>query len=281
MIRKFTLNWFGCLGALASCLGAQFDSFQVEEVVPQVICLEAGGKQITSILRGSDLKLLVKAQVWADGKPIKAVFTQLGPPSDSRRTLSFLASPQCPLGSGYQVMATGQDGGYVRLPVLLTIVPIGDDRATLPDTANLAEVTQIQSGQRIVVSEAVAPLVTATIPNPLLIPPTGETKKILIQGRNLQGITEIRVRKFESPARYKGDQGLVPFRQLGEDIEVQLVASATTVMGTRYRMDLMVKKYLAASLVVMVGFPSATPIAPTPQTSQPNEVVIPLIPKAE
>jgi len=118
-------------------------------------------------------------------------------------------------------------------------------------------------------------VVTATIPAPLVIPPDGKLQKVLIQGKNLKEITEVRVRKSGSPARYKGAQGLLPFRKILDGLEVEVVAATTTVVGTEFILDLLVKRYLAASVLMKVGYPDEkkAEIVPVQESN-----VIPLIP---
>lgn len=256
-------------------LQGQTLSKQVTEVVPKSIFLEAGGRQVTAILRGSGVPSFRQIQVKRQGQAVRAIYTQLGMASDNRRTVSFIASPGCPLSGDYQVLAMTTDGSSLVLPVSLTVVKAGDPKATLPDTASLAEAADVKAGRRIVVSEPLAPVVTATVPAPLVVPPDGQLQKILIQGKNLQEITEVRVRKAGSPARYKGSQGLLPFRQRPEGIEVEVVASPETVLGTEYILDLMVKRYLAASVLMKVG-PAAEKKESVESAPEPN--VIPLVP---
>jgi hypothetical protein len=159
----------------------------------------------------------------------------------------------------------------------LTVVKLGDPKATLPDTATLAEATEVQAGRRIVVAQPLVPVITATVPSPLIFPPGAEVRKVLIEGRNLQDITEVRVRKAEVPPRYKGNQGLLPFRRNELGIEVEIVTGSGTVPGSRYILDLMVKRYLAASAYLSVGY--AAEIPPQKTMDMPEEPnVIPLVP---
>jgi hypothetical protein len=257
------------LAGFIGSLQAQTQGPLVNEVVPKALYLEAGGKQITCILRGTNLHLLKQVQMKKQGQPVGAIYTQLGPASDNRRTLSFMASPQCVPGNEYQVVGITVEGAVMALPVPLTVVRAGDPKATLPDTATLEERTQIQEGNRIVVSQALAPVVTGTIPAPLVIAPQAETQKILIQGRNLKSITEVRIRKSETSARYKGAQGILPFRTVDGAIEVEILTGTTVAPGSRFTVDLMVKKYLAASVLMTVDYPASKQekeaLEPTPE----------------
>ena len=260
---------------VASALQGQVVEAQITEVVPKVLYLEAGGRQVTVILRGKSLQSLRQVQVLRQGQQVRAIYSRLGTASENRRTVSFIANTTCPLVADYQVIVTLSDGTPVVLPLSLAVVKVGDPKATLPDTATLAEAADVKAGRRIVVAEPLAPVVTATIPAPLVIPPDGKLQKVLIQGKNLKEITEVRVRKSGSPPRYKGAQGLLPFRKILDGVEVEVVAATTTAVGTEFILDLLVKRYLAASVLMKVGYPDEkkAEIVPVQESN-----VIPLIP---
>jgi hypothetical protein len=261
-----------------SSLAAQNFQPEVKELVPPAIYLEAGGRQVTSIVRGTNLNLLTKVQVKKRGQLVWDIYTQMGPASDNRRTLSFLASPQCEVESHYEVIAVTAEGN-VLIPLTLSVVAFGDAKATLSDSASLNEKTQNQSGSRIVISQPMAPLITATVPSPLLIEPNGQGKKILIQGENLISITEVRVRREDGPKRYKGDQGLLPFLQTPKGIAVEVMVGSTVPVGSKYILDLLVRKYLTASVLITVGYPAKESGSESLEENQKPQV-IPLSPAA-
>lgn len=254
----------------------------VSETVPRILFLEAGGKQVNTIFRGDQLAELEKVFVKNLGATAKTIFTQLAPPSSNSRGVVFIASPVCQIGSNYTVHAVSKNGTVIDIPMSLTVVPLGDPRATLADTATLEQVTQKQNNQRIVVAEKLAPIVTMTKPNPLILAPKNQSQTVLLIGRNLESITEVRVRKFDAKPLYRGSQGILPSRIVSEGLEVDILVGPKTVLGSKFVLDLMVKKYLAASVSLTVGnLPELSMIQEVIPTLPPvpNEVVIPLRPK--
>ncbi|MDZ4789247.1 MAG: hypothetical protein SH807_09930 [Blastochloris sp.] len=251
----------------------------VKDTVPQILFLEAGGKQVNTILRGENLQGLQKIQVTKQGRPVRAIFTQLGPPEQNRRGITFIASEQSTLGTFYTLQGLTKEGSIVTIPMSLTIVPLGDSRATLSDTATLAEVTRVQNSSRVVVSETLAPVVTSTQPNPLILAPNKDKQTIILQGRNLEGITEVRVRKANKKPLYRGNQGLLPSRITERGLEVDVIVGTGTAMGSTFTLDLMVKKFLADSISLSVGIPVVATVqevftAPLPSAANPVEVTV-------
>lgn len=256
----------------------------VHETVPRALFLEAGGKQVNTILRGENLAELQKISIKNQGRFVNTIFTQLAPPSTTSRGVTFIASAEAALNSHYTIEAITKNGAILSIPMTLTVVPVGDGRATPPDTATLQEVTRAQSGNRIVVSEKLAPVITGTQPSPLILAPKSGVQTVYIQGRNLEGITEVRVRKFDKKPLYRGAQGLLPSRFKGGGIEVDMTVGLGTTIGSKFVLDFMVKKYLAASLSLTIGTPLEVTLLTTPSpTPLPlsNEIVIPLKPKVE
>jgi hypothetical protein len=246
---KFCIVWLVLLGLVT---GLKAQTLKIQEVLPGTLRIEAGGRQIHGILRGENLQLLKEARVMQEGRMVNTFFLRLGLSSENRREFTLLASPQCQLGGGYQVEGVLFDGSSILWPMNLTVVPLGDTQATPTDTASLEESAQIQSGQRIVVSANAAPTITGTIPSPLAVIQGGQSHKLIIQGKNLQGITEVRIRKSDREPKYRGNQGLVPFRHVPQGLEIEVTAGAGTPVGSKFVVDLMVKKYLAASALLAV-----------------------------
>ncbi|NJK92871.1 MAG: hypothetical protein HC904_14250 [Blastochloris sp.] len=224
MIRFVCLSL--CLLPLIHALAA---SPQISEVVPSAVFLENSGRQVNIILRGSGLNEIKELQIRRGGVPVPSLFARVGVPSDTRRGATLIASEKAPLGGEYQIMLLLRDGTEVPLSLPLSVVPVGDPKATAADTASLLEAAKVASGQRMVISERVAPVITGTQPSPLSLPPASEPRTILIQGRNLKDITEVRVRKADKPARYQGKQGLVPHRITEQGVEVDLQVGASAV----------------------------------------------------
>ena len=245
--------WF-CLFAI----GVQARTTIVEVIPPQVN-LQTDGVQIPIVVRGNDLNKAVKAEAWYNGEADPCIFAQFGTPSANRVTVSLIARPDTPVGSVHQLRLVLADGGRVDLPLTVSIVANGDPRATLPDTAEKLEQAVEKDGQRKVISSDQAPVVTATLPRPLYVVPNGQVQTLTFKGRNLEQIISVRIRKAEAPPRYRNKEGELPFRQIQGGLEVEVVSTPNTPIGTKYCIDLLMEgNYLAGTLTFPIQNPPSS-----------------------
>jgi len=257
------MRWiYGILSGLllASVLQGQT---RIGEVIPQEVFLEAGGRQILLVLRGEGLKNIRTVEAVYKQTADTFLFVQPGPAGDNRMPLTVLARPEAPLGRGHVLVAKTSSGVDLPLSVKIELVPVGDARATKPDTATALEAVEAAKGRRVVVLEERAPKITATVPSPLYVLPDGRTQTLLIKGVNLQQVTDVRVRKASEPAHYTQEQGKLPMRQTPAGIEVDITATPDTPLESKYFLDLMIRDYLAETVAFVVTKQPPPPPAST------------------
>ncbi len=263
---------FLSLGFVALFAAKLMGQVQIREVVPGKVYLETNGFEIPLMLHGSGFKALTKAEAFFQGDPDPYLSVQLGVPGENRVSVTLIARPDTPLGPGHSLRVKTEDDTWVEVPLTLEIVAPGDKRATKPNTASALEAVEVAKGKRVVISEGKAPVVTDTVPKPLYIEPNGQTQTLLLKGRNLQSITDVRVRKALQPPKYRNQEGILPARLRQDTIEVDVLATPDTPVGEKYALDLMIKEYLAGTVMFVVSKPAPPPAAPV---SAPRVIEIP------
>ncbi|MDD5262492.1 MAG: hypothetical protein PHD76_11670 [Methylacidiphilales bacterium] len=259
-----TKTFFLSLGFASLLTSPLFAQVQIREVVPGKVYLETSGLEIPLMLHGTGFKTLTKAEAFYEGNPDPYLSVQLGVPGENRVSVTLIARPDTPLGPGHSLRLKTEDEAWVEVPLVLEIVAPGDKRATKPNTASALEAVEVAKGKRVVISESKAPVITNTVPKPLYVEPNGQSQTLVLKGRNLQSITDVRVRKASQPPKYRNQEGILPARLRQDTIEVDVLATPDTPVGEKYALDLMIKEYLAGTVTFVVGKPAPPQAAPVP-----------------
>jgi hypothetical protein len=221
----------------------------IVELIPPKVNLQANGSQIPVVVRGNNLNKIKKVEALHEGQADKYIFAQLGALSANRVSVTLIARPDSPIGSPHQLRFLLDDGSVLNVPLPLCTVADGDPDATQPDTASRLEQIAEKSGQRKVIESNKAPIVTATVPKPLHVAPNGQVQTLTFKGVNLDQIVSVRIRKAGSPPRYRNNEGELPFRQVKGGLEVDVISTPDTPIGTKYCIDLLLQgNYLAGTL---------------------------------
>lgn len=248
-------------GLCAGFAGALAAQTVIQSVSPATIHVAAGGGQSWVILRGQGLAAVTELRSALNGRPGTHLIGRPAPEQGGQREFVLMARPDAPLGPVRVVALT--PAGAVPVPARFEIVAAGDPRAGKSvRPADISEAARNPAQRTILVDRTQVPAVMATVPSPLIVAPDGKSIPLRLLGRNLERVTEVRIRREAEPARYRGNQGMLPFRRVEGGLEVDVVASRSTAMGSRYAIDLMVEKFLATSVVLEVGVPP--PPAPPP-----------------
>jgi hypothetical protein len=251
MIRSLSA---AALGLLAIGVQAQTS---IVEVIPPAVNLAADGVQVPLVVRGNQLHKVRKVEALYQGRVDSYIFAQLGTPGANRVSVALIARPDAPVGSAHQLRFWLEDGSRLELPLTVRIAAVGDPRATRPDAAAQLEQAAEQAGQRKVIAATRAPVVTATRPSPLHVVPNGQVQTLVFTGRNLDQIVSVRLRKADAPPRYRNREGELPFRKIKDGLEVDLVSTPDTPVGTKYCIDLLMEgNYLAGTLTFPITKPA-------------------------
>jgi hypothetical protein len=228
----------------------------IVELIPPKVNLQTNGLQIPVVVRGNNLNKIKKVEAWYEGQPDSYIFAQLGTPSANRVSVTLIARPDSPIGSLHQLRFLLEDGSILNVPLPLRIVANGDPDATQPDTAAKLEQNVEKSGQRKVIESNKAPIVTATVPKPLYVVPNGQVQTLTFKGLNLDQVVSVRIRKADTPPRYRNKEGELPFRHVKDGLEVDVVSTPDTPIGTKYCIDLLLEgNYLAGTLTFPIQNP--------------------------
>ncbi len=233
-------------------------SLAAYEVVPEVVDVEAGGGASQVLVRGVGAETISSFEVLADGKRTSYLLARGGGKAAGQMTLVIQAREDAPRKIDYQVTANG-----TRLPLKIRVVDLGKAKQTgRPPASNqdIREVVREANTSQIVVSADQAPQVLRTFPAPLMVAPDGVAKKVQLQGKHLEAIDDVRVRKADQPPKYRGKQGKLPFTYANGVLEVELMASRRTALGEKYVLDLMVGKFKAQSVGFEIGQPINIPV---------------------
>ncbi len=256
MDRSFAL----VLTALIISVGAKAE-VTLQRVAPDALYIEAGGGHAKCVLSGTGFNQVTRLQVYLNGKATNDLYAQLAGEEDSRRNIVILAQPEAAHDSRYQVAFILKSGRTQTVPLKLQVVATGDKRAQTA-TAERRDARETAAEARtsnIILEREVAPIVQATLPDPLLVPPTGEKFLFRLAGENLDQITDVRVRPADEKPKYKKNEGKLPFKKTDFGLEVEVMASANAEIGQAYVLDLMLGRYLAVSLDFSVGVPEEAP----------------------
>ncbi|MEM6821246.1 MAG: hypothetical protein AAF558_04835 [Verrucomicrobiota bacterium] len=238
------------------------------EVIPSTLQVEAGGAAAQLMIRGPGVERIQKFQVYHNGSPSPYFLVRKGGASPGQITLLLFARPDVGRQGAYILQGGGQ-----AFPVALTVVEAGQAQNREPENRSVREVVETATESRVIVAQKQAPKVLRTMPNPLVVPPSGQTTTVTLQGTNLDAIDDVRVRKASAPAQYRGKKGKLPFRKYEGDLMVDVVASTKTMLGESYVLDLMVGKYKAVSVKFVIGHPAPAP--PEPVDQGPRIIVLP------
>lgn len=269
------VNRFLLAAAFAGLVQAQTQSITgqvvMERIVPDTLYIEAGGGSAKAILSGSGFSQVASVQVYRAGKVTNDLYAQLAGEEDNRRNIVIMAQPEAPQDNGYQLALIPRSGKPQVVPLRIQVVAAGDKRiqTTATESTSARDVAAQARSRNIVVERAAAPVVQATLPDPLLVPPTGEKFLFRLAGENLDQITDVRVRMAEEKPKYKKNEGKLPFQVTDYGIEVEVMASKTSEMGKAYKLDLMLDRYLAVTLDFSVGIPEIEP----PETIAPRHII--------
>lgn len=256
---------------------------EIQRVTPNPIFIEAGGGQAWLIIQGTELTALREVRSRINGKVTDHVIGRPAPEQGGMREFVLLARPDAPRGRVELVAVVV--GGIIPLPVQAEVVEPGDTRAVgSKKAADISQAARAGRGQPIIVDRNQVPVVEKTRPSPLRVASDGKPVTLVLAGKNLDRVTDVRIRREEETARYRGKQGRLPFRFRDGVLEVDVVASHKTPLGTRYALDLLVEDYRSASVILEVGvplpeeIPAETP--PEPEVRQPRVIELPTMPPA-
>lgn len=267
------LKWWVAMGLM--CVPV-CGAVVIQSASPNPVPVEAGGGQSWLIVRGTGLEAVREIRSLINGRVTDHVMGRPAPVQDGMREFVMLARPDAPRG---EIQLVGVEGGGARwdLPVRAVVVEPGDPRAAAAGkAADLSQAARQGRGAPIIVDREQVPTVLATRPQPLMVEPNGRTATLVLQGRNLERVNDVRIRREGEAPRYRGKQGRLPFRSGNGALEVDVVAAPGTAMGTRYVLDLLVEQYLAASVPLVVGVPPPpAPQVETRETSAPRVIELP------
>lgn len=227
--------------------------------------LEAGSLDGRAILRGGGLDKLQELRSQRDGKTTDFVVGRPVALPDGSRELRILVRPDAPLGV-YPLVAVGP-GWVLPVPGRVEVVAVGDPRAQQSTQGqDLSELARRSRSQTIVADREQVPIVMGSNPDPLVIAPDGQARTIRLAGKNFDRVTDVRIRKEKDDPRYRQNQGKLPFARVDGYLDVRVVSSPQTPMGSKYYLDLMVGNFRATSVLLEVGTP---PVMPAPAAASP------------
>jgi hypothetical protein len=260
-----------CLSFFHASVVAISGQVTIDRVAPDTLYVEAGGGPAKCVLSGSGFTRIANLQVYRDGKATNDLFAQLAGEEDNLRNVVILAQPEATPDNGYQLALIPKSGNPQVVPLRLSVVPPGDRRAqsTTIEPRSARETASEARTSNIILEREVAPVVQATLPDPLLVPPTGEKFIFRLAGDNLDQITDVRVRPADEEPKYKKNEGKLPFRTTDFGLEVEVMAASSAEIGEAYKLDLMLERYLAVSLDFSVGIPAESP----PETIQRRHII--------
>ncbi|MEM6884302.1 MAG: hypothetical protein AAF571_04665 [Verrucomicrobiota bacterium] len=244
------------------------------EVIPAVIDVEAGGGSSQILLRGAGAENIEEVQVLANGKQTSYLLARTGGKAAGQVTVVIYGREDAPRNVKYTLAVDSR-----VLPLKIRVVNPGEAKNTGRVAASNQDIREVvleaNTGQ-IVVSANQAPQVLRTIPSPLMVAPDGLTKRVLLLGKRLEAIDDVRVRKADQPPKYRGKQGQLPFTYREGMLEVELMASRKTKLGEQYVLDLMVGKFKAFSVGFEIGEPAMQPVESVlPEAEGPLTIELP------
>jgi hypothetical protein len=246
----------------------QFSGFAYE-VVPTVVDVEAGGGGSQVLVRGDGAETLYDFKVTKNGANTSYLLARAGGKAAGQITVVIQAREDAPRDAAYGLSIEG-----TVLPLKIRVVEMGAAQNTgrpAPSDRDIREVVRDAQTRQIVVSSDQAPQVLSTIPAHLRIAPDGVAKQVRLIGKRLETIDDVRVRKADKPAKYRGKKGKLPFRLVQGMLEVELMASRSTALGEQYVLDLMIGKFKAVSVPFEIGDPGVIQQVPTEQAASDSE----------
>lgn len=257
----FFVNTILSLFLFAASLYAQDAALPIiREVIPETLYLQSGGlEQVGILIKGSNLDSIHSARVYKDGKeyrPILCTVTDSGP---QIKKVQFLAASVTPLGNHYKVALVTEDNHTIPLSLKIEVVPAGDKRLLQPPPELVKAKKEKGRPKTLTISAEELPQISETLPSPLVIVVNGMNQKVILKGKNLEKVTEVRVRRSEKASSYGGKAGLIPFHMTPEGMELEVKATPDTLPGTKYSLDFIINKYVAA--VVSFTVEANTPVA--------------------
>lgn len=235
---------------------------------PAVLVIEVGSVDGRAILRGSGLGNLEEVRGLREGKTNNYVVGRPIALPDGSHELRVLVRPDAPVGS-YSLVAVTPEGSR-PVPGRVEVVAVGDPRAQATSKGqDLNQAARKSKTNTIVADRDQVPQVTGTNPDPLMIPPDSQARTIRLAGRNLERVTDVRIRKEGDEARYRQNQSKLPFNRVEGFLDIRVVSDTKTPLGTKYWIDLMVENFRATSVLLEVGQPppeTVLPAVPAPGT---------------
>lgn len=235
---------------------------------PAVLVVELGSVDGRAILRGSGMENLEEVRGLREGKTNNYVVGRPIALPDGSHELRVLVRPDAPLGS-YSLVAITSEGSR-PVPGRVEVVAVGDPRAQATAKGqDLNQAARKSKTNTLVADRDQVPQVTGTHPDPLMIPPDSQARTIRLAGRNLERVTDVRIRKDGDEARYRQNQSKLPFNRVEGFLDIRVVSDTKTPLGTKYWIDLMVENFRATSVMLEVGQPPpepALPAVPAPGT---------------
>ncbi|MDX6766858.1 MAG: hypothetical protein SFU85_08700 [Candidatus Methylacidiphilales bacterium] len=275
-------------GLITAALVVFTTSLQGQPVItalsPKALVVEAGSVNGRAILRGSSLQTMREVRAVVGGKTSDYILARPLELPDGSRELRLLVRPDAP-PAVYRLVALGE-GWSLPVPGTVEVVPVGDRRAQMSGgEQDLREAARRSTSGTLVVDRATVPLVTGTYPSPLVLAPESRTRTVRLAGKNLDRVTDVRIRRETEEPRYRQNQGKLPFVCRDGFLDLSLVTGARTPVGTRYALDLMVEKFRAHTLVLEVGVPpppaAATPESAVKAAEGPRVIELPPMPPAD
>ncbi len=243
------------------------------QVLPQMVEVEAGGAASVFLVKGKGAHQVRSFQATWNGSPTNYMLARRGGVSEGQVTVMLHAREDAPKTGVYGVRADGND-----LSIQVRLVAIGEatQRGNEGAPRDLRQLVRESDQRQIVVTPDEVPKISRMSPDPLRIPPDGATHEFVFEGSLLNLIDDVRIRKAESPARYRGKTGQLPFKLSEGRLKVSIQASRHSAMGESYLLDLMVGKYLAVTLPLEVGeIPHSEEQKDTSPPSGPLIIVLP------
>jgi hypothetical protein len=276
---KIGLIWSALGGIYLAMVGFSQAQPTVSSLSPKALVVEAGSIDGRAILRGSGLNKMRDVRSHREGEPNDLIVGRPVALTDGSWELRMLVRPDAPLGI-YPLLAVGE-GWTVPVPGTIEVVEPGNARAQKATQGqDLNELARRSRNQTIVADRDQVPLVMGSYPDPLVVPPDGQTHIIRLAGKNFERVTDVRIRREKDEPRYRQNQGKLPFSRQQDFLDIRLVSGQQTPMGTKYWLDLMVENFRAASVLLEVGIPpQPLPNAPGPATAPVLETPAPAGPR--
>lgn len=228
---------------------------------PAVLVVELGSVDGRAILRGSGMENLEEVRGLREGKTNNYVVGRPIALPDGSHELRVLVRPDAPLGS-YSLVAVTPEGSR-PVPGRVEVVAVGDPRAQATSKGqDLNQAARKSKTNTLVADRDQVPQVTGTHPDPLMIPPDSQARTIRLAGKNLERVTDVRIRKDGDEARYRQNQSKLPFNRVEGFLDIRVVSDTKTPLGTKYWIDLMVENFRATSVMLEVGQPPPETVPP-------------------